>query len=112
MLLADQFDDGFEVFLIARVEIIQLGAIHIEHQLRFALYDQRHYYFRFRQAAAGDMARELVDIGYELGFALTRGCAANGLLRTEWRRRRAGPEKGPASIGSGPSCDRSRPSEN
>jgi hypothetical protein len=30
MPLADQFDDGFEVFLIARVEIIQLVAIHIE----------------------------------------------------------------------------------
>ena len=37
MLLAYQFDDGFEVFLIGRVEIIQLVAIHIEHQLRFAL---------------------------------------------------------------------------
>ena len=40
MLLAEQFDDGFEVFLIGRVEIIQLGAIHIEYQLGFALYDQ------------------------------------------------------------------------
>ncbi len=77
MLLAHQFDDGFEVFLIGRVEIIQLVAIHIEHQLRFALYDQRHDDFRFRQTAAGDMARKLVDIGHELGFALTRGCAKN-----------------------------------
>ena len=63
MLLADQFDDGFEVFLIGRVEIIQLVTIHIEYQLRFALCDQRHYDFRFRQATAGDMARKLVDIG-------------------------------------------------
>jgi hypothetical protein len=63
MLLADQFNDGFEVFLISRVEIIQLVAIHIEYQLRFALYDQRHDDFRFRQTAAGDMARRLVDLG-------------------------------------------------
>ena len=48
MLLADQFDDGFEVFLIGRVEIIQLVAIHVEDQLRFAPCDQRHDDFRFR----------------------------------------------------------------
>jgi hypothetical protein len=77
MPLADQFDDGFEVFLIGRVEIIQMVAIHIEYQLRFAPCDQRHDDLRFRQAAAGDMTRKLVDIGHELGFALTRGRASN-----------------------------------
>lgn len=64
MLLANQFDDGFEAFLIVRVEIIQLVAIYIEDQLRFAHRDQRHDDFRVRQTAAGDMARKLVDIGY------------------------------------------------
>ena len=111
MLLADQFDDGFEVFLIAGVEIIQLVAIHVEDQLRFAPCDQRHHDFRFSQATAGDMARKLVDIGHELGFALTRGRAKH-LLRTECKRRLAGPGKDRASIGAAPSCDRSPPNEN
>ena len=94
MLLADQFDDGFEVFLIGRVEIIQLVAIHIEYQLRFALYDQRHDDFRFRKAAAGDMTRKFIDIGHELVFAFTRGRATNTFRERnvnagEWALRRA-----------------------
>ena len=112
MLLADQFDDGFEVFLIGSVKIIQLVAIHVEYQLRLTVYDQRYDDFRFRQAAAGDMARKLVDLGHELGFALPRGCAANTFLRTECKGKLAGPEKGRASIIAAPSCDRSPPNEN
>src|ERR1700722_12243826 len=94
MPLADQFDDGFEVFLIGRVEIIQLGAIQIEYQLRFTPRDQGHDDFRSRQAAAGDMARKLVDIGHVLSFALTRGRATNTFLERnvnagEWALKRA-----------------------
>src|SRR5690606_9427254 len=79
ILAAEKLDNFLEIEFVGLVKCIEPVAVDIEDKLRRTPRNERHDDFRARQAAAGDMAREFVDIGHDDGLLLARRRAADAL---------------------------------